>query len=593
MRALICTGALAFAALGFADLRYTVSPGSSDTKLKIEIEFVANSDKTEFQIPNWAPGSYRYDDNWKRVTDAKVESADNKLETSSIGTLPVITTWSTASKPGQKVKLSYEVPVQFADGTGHYAGPSTYIYPVGRLKEKCTVKFNFKPGTPIAVGLNPIKGDSTFYAADNYDVLADNPVTYGAFTLDTYQVKGKTHYIAYRGVPKKDVDRAYVIKACKFITEMQADFFGGSVPYDRYVWHFAVNDAVDGAGGLEHLSSTQISLASGVGPGAVSVLSHEFFHLWNVKRIRSAVLGPFDYTTLPQTGALWWLEGVTDYYAHTLLGRYGWFGKNEREKDPITKLYADASQNLNAVRARTARLEVSPYESSFRVRDASNGRGNSQGYQVSYYDTGWLCGLVLDIELLDKTDGKYSLDDVERDLWDQCRDDKPGFAEDGIRSTLKKFGGYSLGTFYDQVIMKPGEIPVEAALAKIGMEIVSKDQDFPSLPFSLRGSQDDKAPRVTLSDVPGLAQGDLVLKINGESVANESLMAQLRLYRSLQRSGKPGDTVKLTVKTDAGTKEVEAKIGKVTRKVSRIESVANPSERQLKLRRLFEAKKRR
>ena len=324
--------------------------------------------------------------------------------------------------------------------------------------------------------MNPVGGNQALYKVATYDVLADNPVTWGDYTLDTYKSYGKTHYIAYRGIPKKDVDRAYVMKACKFISDMEGDFFGGGVPYDRYVWHFSVNDAPDGAGGLEHLSSTQISLASGVGPGAVSVLSHEFFHLWNVKRIRSKILGPFDYTTQPQTGALWWLEGVTDYYAHTLLGRYGWYGKNERSPDPISKLYADAVQNLTAVRARQARLDVSPYESSYRVRDAANGRGNSQGYQVSYYDTGWLCGLVLDIEMLDQTSGKHSLDDVELALWEQCKDDNPGFEERDIRRHLVAFGGYSLGTFYDDVIMKPGELPVEKQLAKIGKELLTVDE---------------------------------------------------------------------------------------------------------------------
>lgn len=146
-------------------------------------------------------------------------------------------------------------------------------------------------------------------------------------------------------------------------------------------------------------------MGSGVGPGVVGVYAHEFFHLWNVKRIRAKALGPFDYTTMPQTGALWWLEGVTDYYAHTLLGRYDWFGKNERFADPKEKLYGTLVQNVNARRARQDRMKVSPYDASYRVREAANGIGNSQGYLVSYYDTGWLCGFCLDVEMLDRRKG--------------------------------------------------------------------------------------------------------------------------------------------------------------------------------------------
>lgn len=589
MRAFILAALAATASFGFAELKYTVFPGSAENKLRVELEVVATSEHSDFQIPNWAPGSYRYDDVYKRVTDVKSEGG---VGVTTVGTLPVINTWSVKSEKGKPVKISYEIPVQYANGTGHFAGPSFYMYPVGRTQEPCRVEFKFAAGTPIITGMNPVGGDDRVYKVPTYDVLADNPVTWGDFTLDTYKSFGKTHYIAYRGVPKKDVNRAYVIKACKFVTDMEGDFFGGGVPYDRYVWHFSVNDAPDGAGGLEHLSSTEISLASGVGPGAVGVLSHEFFHLWNVKRIRSKQLGPFDYTTQPTTGALWWLEGVTDYYAHTLLGRYGWWGTNERFSDPIDKLYGTAVQNLSAVRSRQARFEVSPYASSARVREASGGRGNSQGYQISYYDTGWLCGLVLDIELLDKTDGKACLDDVEHDLWNQCKNDQPGFEEDAIRRTLMKYGGYWMGPFYDNVIMKPGELPVEAALAKIGKELVTVDEKYGSIPFSLRVSLEDKAPRVSLSDDANVPQGSIVTKINGTDVTGDNARAQTTLYRALQRTAKAGDTVKLTIKDGDKMKEVSVKVTEATRKVQKIVSVANPTSRQLALRKQFEAKKR-
>lgn len=589
MRALIFAAVGLVSSASLADVKYTVFPGSAENKLRVEIELLAKGEKTEFQIPNWAPGSYRYDDVWKRVADVKAEGG---VTVTSAGTNPIITTWSVPSTKGKNVRISYEIPVQYANSTGHFAGPSFYMYPVGRTQEPCSVEFKFAPGTPIICGMNPVGGDQARYKVPTYDVLADNPVTWGDFTLDTYKSFGRTHYIAYRGVPKKDVDRAYVIKACKFVTEMEGEFFGGGVPYDRYVWHFNVNDAPDGAGGLEHLSSTEISLASGVGPGAVGVLSHEFFHLWNVKRIRSKILGPFDYTTQPQTGALWWLEGVTDYYAHTLLGRYGWFGKNEREKDPISKLYADAVTNLTAVRARQARFDVSPYMASYRVRDAANGRGNSQGYQISYYDTGWLCGLVLDIEMLDQTNGRHSLDDVEHALWDQCKNDQPGFEEGDIRRHLVRLGGYSMGPFYDDVIMKPGELPVENQLAKIGKELKTVDEKFGSIPISLRVSLDDKAPRVSLSEDPAIPQGSIVTKINGTDVTGDNARAQTSLYRSLQRTVKPGDVLKITLREGDKTREVNIKVTEGTRKVQRIVSLANPTERQLMLRRKFEAKKR-
>lgn len=584
---------LALASVASADLKYTVGEGSDPKSLKISIELKATQAETAFQIPNWAPGSYRYDDNWKRVSKAivTVNGANGEIKTESTTSLPVITTWKTATPVGSKVVLSYEIPVNFADGVGHYAGPSTYIYPVGRLREKVKLAFAFKPGTMISTGLDATNRDGTEFKADDYDVLADNPVTYGKFELDKYMVNGKPHYIAYRGAATKDVDRAYVIKACEFITKMQGDFFGG-LPYNKYVWHFAVNGGADGAGGLEHLSSTEISMAAGVGPGVVSVYSHEFFHLWNVKRIRSMVLGPFDYTTLPQTGALWWLEGVTDYYAHTLLGRYRWWGKNEREKDPISKMYADLVQNVNAVRAREARKTVSPYESSFRVRDAANGRGNSQGYQVSYYDTGWLCGFVLDVEILEKSGGKHSLDDVEKSLWKLCKDSKPGFPEDQIRKECIKFGGESLGGFYDQVINKPGELPVEAALGKIGLQLEKVTETFGRLPFIANAVADKVGLNVASSDSDNLQLGDSILSISGKSFENTDLRGKSTLLRQLTREAKPGDI--WTIRFKRGDKEDIAlvEVGKGTRPSTKVTELPNATDAQKKLRAIFEAVKR-
>ena len=583
----------ALTGIAHADLKYTVQPGSEETTLKVTINLKANSDTTKFQIPNWAPGSYRYDDNWKKVSKPvlKVNGKETTINTTSEGKLPVITTWSGATPVGSTVELSYEIPVQYGNGIGHYAGPSTYIYPVGRLKEKVQLSFNLKPGTMIATGLDATNSAGNQFKAEDYDVLADNPVTYGKFELDTYKVDGKQHYIAYRGAAVKDVDRAYVIKACNYITQMQGDFFGG-LPYNKYVWHFAVNGGADGAGGLEHLSSTQISMAAGVGPGVVGVYSHEFFHLWNVKRIRSAVLGPFDYTILPQTGALWWLEGVTDYYAHTLLGRYGWYGQNEREKDPITKMYAEMMTNVNGVRANQARMTVSPYESSFRVRDAANGRGNSQGYQLSYYNTGWLCGLVLDIEILSKTNGKYSLDDVERSLWKQCKDSQPGFNEDQIRKECVKFGGASLGAFYDQVIMKPGELPVEAQLAKLGLQIASKEETFGKLPFTLRPDAELGGLRVSLSDIDTHTTADTVLAVNGVSFEKGDNRTQQTQLRKLTQDAKPGDIWSLKVKRGSDYEVVLAEISAGKRTSRKVIELPNATAEQKQLRAKFEAKHR-
>lgn len=588
-------GALLLGAVAHAQLGYTVSDGADTGHLKIQLSFKANSDKTQVQMPNWGPGSYRLTQGWQRLTDLSVMVGSSKVDAarSEVGTLPKIVTWTIPAKKGDMVTVSYQIPTQFNNGVGHYGGPATYMYPVGRTQEPCTLQYAFAKPTNVAIGLDPVK-ENTLYKVDTYDHLADNPVTYGDYKFDVYMQYGKPHYIVYRGPENaiNEVDREYVKKACQFVTTMEGDFFGGGVPYNRYVWHFAVNSAPDGAGGLEHLSSTEISMGSGVGPGVVGVYAHEFFHLWNVKRIRSKVLGPFDYTVLPQTGALWWLEGVTDYYAHTLLGRYGWYGKNERQPDPITKMYATMVQNVNTVRNNKERFNISPHDASFRVKEAANGVGNSNGLLVSYYDTGWLCGLCLDIEILAQTNGKKSLDDVEHELFDECKNNKPGFEESEIRNLLVKHGGPKLGEMYDTIIMKPGELPVEAQLAKIGLEMKDIEETYGKAPFIMSPSPDDKAMKIASSDIDSLKIGDLVTKVNTFDFNSDQVRTLNGAYRNLTRANKPGEKWMMTVVSGGQTRTVTVELVTGTRKSRKVVDLPSVTPEQKKLRALFESKKR-
>lgn len=577
-----------------AQLSYTVSDGSTPAKIKVILTFRAKGDVSMVQMPNWAPGSYRYANNWRRASDVKVlvDGIPTEVNRSEMGTLPVIVTWGVPTKKGQEVVVSYETDSQFANGVGHYSGPSTYMYPVGRTQEPCNLNFKFSRPTRIAIGLNPVVENES-YKASTFDHLADNPVTFGDYLVDVYTQRGKPHFIVYRGpaAAVAGVDREYVKKACAFISQMEGDFFGG-VPYDRYVWHFSVNPGADGAGGLEHLSSTEISMANGVGPGVVGVYAHEFFHLWNVKRIRSAPLGPFDYTTMPQTGALWWLEGVTDYFSHTLLGRYGWYGTNERFANPIDKMYGTLVTNVNGVRSKQDRFNISPYDASFRVREAANGVGNSDGYLVSYYNTGWLCGFALDIELLSQTNGKRSLDDVEKALYEICKDNKPGFEEGEIRKQLVRFGGAAMGDFYDRIITKPGEIPIEAQLAKLGLDLRDVDEPYGKVPFIIETNGANKALKVSSSDIDGLKEGDMIVKINGVDFVSDSTPVLRRNYTGLTRANKAGEKWAITVKSGEETRTVNIELVAATRKTRKVISKPDATPGQLALRKKFEAAKR-
>ncbi len=449
------TAAFALLALLPSEIRYHISLDAAKDRLNVEMAFEPKAGQTVLQMPSWSPGLYVREEYWRTLDDV---SATDETGRALGVTHTRGDSWALSVGGAKTVTVRYSRPVDrttarlgmFASAGPaiHFTGPSTYLYVVGRTQEPCSVAFDAKR---VATGLVK-QGDR--YPAKTYDELADATVTFGEFTESTYKVRGKDHVLALRG-DTLDVGRA--TRIARFVSTAETDFFGGA-PYERYVWHVMVAPMGDNAGGVEHLNGTDIFLGSTPGPNALRGMAHEFFHLWNVKRIRSRELGPFDYTTLPRSGALWWLEGVTDYYASLLPFRYGAW-----EAD---RFLGDATGAIRRVRSNAARLAVSPFESGDRTPESTS---NSSGYRVDYYPTGWLLGLMFDVELRFRTNGKRSLDDVELALWRLCRDGKPGFGPDEIRKQLVKAGGDEMGDLYDAWVTKPGELPVEATISKLGL----------------------------------------------------------------------------------------------------------------------------
>jgi predicted metalloprotease with PDZ domain len=375
------------------------------------------------------------------------------------------------------------------------------------------------------------------------------------------------------------VDQAKLLKDCRFVSAAETDFFGGA-PYHRYVWHFTVFPAPDGAGGLEHLSSTQIQLASGEGHRSQSVLAHEYFHLWNVKRIRSYPLGPFDYLTLPKTGALWWLEGVTDYYASLIPYRYREWTRPE--------FFEQIVSNVDSVRNNPAYNEVGASDSSLRVAEAEEGRGNSNGYKISYYNLGWLGGFCLDTELRARTNNHHSLDDVVHALYDLCKDSKPGFEEDEIRKQCIRFGGPEMGPYYDQVILKAGQMPIDGQLAKMGLKLVETEEKFADVGFKAmpmrNGARGLRVTSVSASAAGSLKPGDIITSLNGQSLTGDDMMVTFRAMTALQSKAEVGKTISVTFTREGKSTDATVTTVESTRKVRKIQEDPAASKAAIALR---------
>jgi predicted metalloprotease with PDZ domain len=586
-RFLFASFACAWAACATAEIDYHVKVNPTEHRFEVTMTVpVSTAGALNVQIPNWAPGAYFLRDGGQSVQDLSVTDASGAALTV---THPAGNTWSIAATAPGAVKIKYWTATRgggFGGGGGRGAaddsyiqlsGPSVYMYVVDRKKERCKVTFDVPAGWPCLVGLDATSGPANTYTAPTYDVLADNPMSTGQVDVETYTLRGKTHTIVLEGAGKTLIDKALILKDCRFVSAAETDFWGGA-PYHKYVWHFIVTPHGRGGGGLEHLSSTQITLSSDLTSGMISLLAHEYFHLWNVKRVRSSVLGPFDYNVLPKTGALWWLEGVTDYYASLLPYRYGAWTRDQ--------FYGEILQNMRAIQNNPARLTVSANDASLRVGEANGGRGNSNGYQISYYNLGWLCGLCLDTEIRAQTNGKHSLDDVAHALFNECKNDKPGFQEGEIRKLCVKFGGPALGPFYDSVVNQPGEKPIAEQLRKMGLKLDTRDEAYTEVGFNATPSFGSGAIGVGTVRGPAagkLETGDVITSVNGASLEGKDLRDGMGLVQTAITGAKVGTPIALSVKR--GGSEVKVTIDPVaaTRPIHTvtIDPAATPSQKAL------------
>jgi predicted metalloprotease with PDZ domain len=266
---------------------------------------------------------------------------------------------------------------------------------------------------------------------------------------------GKTHLRAvFFDHPDAITNADEIVATLKSMVSAEGQIMHG-LPTTQYKFLFDVNGP---GGGLEHLNCTRIALPAGIPPPFLAPFAgHEAFHMWNVKRIRPFVLGPFDYIHPPVTRNLWFAEGVTEYYAYVASRRAGIMNEQQflNHWKMVTRSFGRNPQ----------RLKVSADDSSRRVWEA----GNSSGYGISYYTKGELIGLCLDLKIRHVTQNRKSLDDVMRLLMSRNGLPKPGYGEDDIRNAVNEVAGTDLGAFYDLLARSTEEMPFAECLSYAGL----------------------------------------------------------------------------------------------------------------------------
>ena len=356
-------------------------------------------------------------------------------------------------------------------------------YVPDRRAEESIIHFSDVPqGWRTAVELQP--DGSSAYHAPSFDALVDAPVEIGPLDIFQFQAAGKPIRVAIHG---DSPDRSRLTEMLTRIIEYESRLMGG-LPFNEYLFIYHVGREF-GGGGMEHSNCTTIAVSSA--NQLANVSAHEFFHLWNVKRIRPQSLEPVDYTREMYTPSLWFAEGFTNTYAAYALVRSGVWNQGQ--------FFADLTEQINEFEARPARRWQSAEESSMDAWFEKYSLYNEPGYSVSYYNKGQLLGVGLDIVIRDATDNRASLDEVMRKL-NQDYAQKGRFYQDsaGIRTAAQEVireaapnAKVDLSDFFARYVAGTDELPLADWLSRAGLALKptgerrTSSSDEPAQTFSI------------------------------------------------------------------------------------------------------------
>lgn len=501
-------------------ISYTVTVRGADRSAYfVEMRIANPPSPARFVIPNWAPGAYRLMDSGQNIGTVTAVTASGD-------SVPVIQdseiSWTVAAPGATSIVVRYSAGLRnrkwpspnnrwFLRGTsGLIDGPRTYLYLDGWKLAPAHVTFRLPAGWRVATGLVPTTDSTTFWAP-SYDVLIDSPVLLGHFLDYRFTAGGRPHraVVDLGGVAPR-ASRPFV-DMVRRVAETTIGIFG-SAPYKDYTFIFVAGRG----GGLEHLNSTTIGVTADIlarhPDGAEGVSAHEFFHTWNVKRIRPVELGPFDYERPVRTVNLWLSEGVTDYYTEVILARSGLNSAAD-----FTRRMSNAIANH---RGNEARLVVSPERASWTVWDSP---AVNQSYTISYYLQGQLLGFLLDLAIRDSTDNAKSLDDVMRYLFDHHAGER-GFTADDLRASIRAAAGADFQDFWRRYVSGTTEIPWDDFLKAAGWrvtfsEALAIDARIGSITPAVQGGR-WRAVAIpgSAAETAGLVTGDELVRINGRDI---------------------------------------------------------------------------
>jgi predicted metalloprotease with PDZ domain len=567
-------------AAGLAKISYTVSfPEAQAHYVDIEMNITGLAQPSlDVKMPVWAPGSYLVREFAKNIEGFSVSANGKQISAPKINK----NTWriSTAGLTTVTVKYkvyAFELSVRTSFIDVSHAFLSTtgiFLFPKGMLNQPSTINIKpYKDWTKVSTSLEMVKGDVFTRTAPNYDILYDSPLEIGTQDVFDFDV-ANTHYeVAMYGGGNYDKERLKVDMAK--IVEAEAAVFGEN-PNKHYT--FIVHNKARNGGGLEHLSSTVLG-ASRDGytnertyHGFLGLVAHEHFHLWNVKRLRPIALGPFDYDNENYTTNLWIAEGFTAYYQNIIL-RYAGLSTTET-------FLGDMAGDINTVENQPGAKVQALSESSFDAWIKSY-RPNENSYNtgISYYDKGAVVGLLLDLEIINSTNGKSSLNDVMKYMYNTYyKGLKRGYTDAEFKAGFEKFAGKKLNDFYAKYINGLDAIDYDKYLNYAGYKLADElgASNEPTLGvFTNQRNIITTVVRDGAGWVDGLNVGDQITAIDDTPVTD---------LNAVIKDKKVGDKIVVTVSRDAQAFKIPVTLKRNDNVKYTVTEIPNATPQQLAVR---------
>lgn len=564
------------------EVSYTISmskPWTHLLEVEMRIKQSKMAEKTEITMPVWTPGSYLIREYARHVQDFAVKDKDgNALNWTKINK----NNWQIVSKGLNEFTVSYTVYAneltvrtnELNDQHAFFTPAALLMFPKGFLNIPSTVKVNPFGTWKVATGL-PRIGENIFQA-ENYDVLFDSPFEVSDFKETGFDVQGIPHRFIVTGEGNYDLSKIAGDTA-KIADECYKMF--GELPFKDYL--FILNTR--GGGGLEHLNSTALQFNKFGFVGSrytdfLSLVAHEYFHVWNVKRIRPDVLGPFNYEGENYTKLLWVAEGGTSYYESVLLRRADLISDRD--------FLAGKASQIQALQERPGRFQTSLEEASWDAwikyyRQDENSVNN----QISYYDKGDIVNFLLDVEIRVASKGTKSLDDVMRHLYNEHYKKGKNFTPEDYQKVSEVMAGKSLEDFFKRYVRGREEIDYNSILNGIGLQLsINKSREQPYLGANLTQTGD----RLNVTSIPaGTPAYEQGLNTNDQIVAIDGHRATLQFFNNYLGEKKVGDKLRLTVFRFDELKQIEITLGGRGSANYRITPVSNPTDEQKALYRAY------